>query len=69
MIAQIWRGRARAEDRHDFTRLLRAQIQAARFLRRCDPAPQRCEVIIDPRRALLYAELRRRFPPRIVALR
>jgi hypothetical protein len=69
MIAQIWRGRPRAEDRPDFTSLLRAQIQAARFLRSCDRAPQRGEVIIDPRRALLYANLRRRFPSRIVALR
>lgn len=123
MIAHIWRGRTRAEDRHDFTSLLRAQMQAglassnacrgayvlqrqiesgqveslvltlydqrslgsagrgesfalplisdreARFLVGSDPVPERYEVIIDPRRALLYADLRRRFPSRIVALR
>ncbi|HEY6514771.1 MAG TPA: hypothetical protein VIY50_01415 [Steroidobacteraceae bacterium] len=41
----------------------------ARFLPRCDPAPARYQVIVDPRRARFYADLRRRFPLRIAALR
>jgi hypothetical protein len=69
MIAQIWRGRTPAEDRYDFTSLLRAQVWAARFLAGCGHAPKRYDVSIDPRHARLYASLRRRFPPRIVALR
>jgi hypothetical protein len=41
----------------------------ARLLLGCDPAPARYEVIIDPQRAVLYAELRRRFPLRFAAPR
>jgi hypothetical protein len=41
----------------------------ARFLVGCDPTPAQYEVIVDPRRGLLHAELRRRFPLRIAALR
>jgi hypothetical protein len=69
MIARIWRGRTRAEDRDDFTSLLRAQVRAARSLTGCNLTPERHDTTIDPRRAQLYARLRRRFPPRIVALR
>ena len=123
MIAQIWRGRTRADDSHDFTRLLQARIQAelesspvclgayvlqrriddghaeslvltlydrgsasgskrdanieptapsggeAHLLVSCDPTPARYEVIIDPNRTVLYAELRRRFPLRFAAPR
>lgn len=124
MIAQIWRGLTRADDRHDFTSLLQARMQAelaasneclgayvlqrqmessqveslvltlydreplvnagrsdkpdppplvsakeARLLLGGDPAPAQYEVIIDPQRALLYAELRRRFPLRFAAVR
>jgi hypothetical protein len=123
MIAQIWRGRTRADDRNDFTSLLQARIQAelassrvcqgayvlqrqiedgqleslvltlyntgplgtsgreqslqasapsaeeARLLLGCDPTSARYEVIVDPPRALLYAELRRRFPMRFAAPR
>lgn len=114
MIAQIWRGRTRAGDLDDFTRLLEeralkeleasrachgtyvlqrpiemSQVESlvltlydrpsppapllsnkeARFLLGSDPAPALYEVIIDPRRARLYADLRRRFPLRIAALR
>lgn len=114
MIAQIWRGRTRADDLTDFTRLLEARVQselaassACRgafvlqrsiensqveslvmtlydprapappvvsdretcFLLGSDPVSPRYEVIIDPRRAQLYAELRRRFPLRFAALR
>ena len=123
MIAQIWRGRTRAGDLDDFTRLLEeralkeleasrachgtyvlqrpiemSQVESlvltlydrpsrsdggqgaalssppisereARLLLGCDSAPARYEVIIDPRRARLYADLRRRFPLRLAALR
>lgn len=114
MIAQIWRGRTRADDSNDFTGLLQARIQAelassrvclgayvlqrriddgqaeslvltlydrgsaeptlpsheeARLLLGCDPTPARYEVIVDPHRAVLYAELRRRFPLRFAAPR
>lgn len=114
MIAQIWRGRTRADDLIDFTALLEKRVQAeladssacrgayvlqrpignrqveslvltlydrpgpsppvvsdreARFLLGSDPVSPRYEVIIDPRRAQLYAELRRRFPLRFAALR
>lgn len=124
MIAQIWRGLTRADDRHDFTSLLQARMQVelaasneclgayvlqrqmersqveslvltlydreplvnsgrsdkadppspvsakeARLLLSGDPTPAQYEVIIDPQRALLYAELRRRFPLRFAALR
>lgn len=122
MIAQIWRGRTRADDRHDFTDLLQARIQAevagssacrgayvlqrqieggqaeslvltlydptslgskreqtpqpsapsdkeVRLLLGCDLTSARYDVIIDPQRALLYAELRRRFPLRFAAPR
>ncbi len=123
MIAQIWRGRTRADDRNDFTNLLQARIQAevasssacrgayvlqrqieggqaeslvltlydsaslggatreqvpqpsppsdgeARLLLGCDLTSARYEVIIDPERALLYAELRRRFPLRFAGPR
>ncbi|HEY1890159.1 MAG TPA: hypothetical protein VGG63_07125 [Steroidobacteraceae bacterium] len=113
MIAQIWRGRTRADDLTEFTRLLEERVQTqmaaaiclgayvlqrplessqaeslvltlydrpspsappisdkeARFLLSCDPAPAGYEVVIDPRRARLYADLRRRFPLRIAALR
>lgn len=123
MIAQIWRGRTRVDDSHEFTRLLQARIQAeiatakacqgayvlqrqieggqaeslvltlydhrsglisrpdeslaapplseqeTRLLVGCDPTPARYDVITDPRRARLYAELRRRFPLRIAAVR
>ncbi|MHB8812377.1 MAG: hypothetical protein ACYDAE_03850 [Steroidobacteraceae bacterium] len=122
MIAQIWRGLTRADDRHDFTSLLQARMQAelaasraclgayvlqrqmesseveslvmtlydhgsrvssghagnphpppvsakeARLLLGADATAARYEVIIDPQRALLYAELRRRFPLRFAAL-
>ena len=61
MIARIWRGRTRADDL--------TSDREARFLPGCDPAPARHQVIIDPRRARLYADLRRRFPLRIAALR
>lgn len=123
MIAQIWRGRTRAEDRHDFTRALQETIQselaiskacrgayvlqreiewgqteslvltlydpgplggrardeshdptsrsgkAAHLLVSCEPIPVRYEVVVDPRRALLHARLRRGFPLRIAAPR
>lgn len=123
MIAQIWRGRTRADDRNDFTNLLQARIQAevasssacrgayvlqrqvegdqaeslvltlydpashggsvreqtprsllpsdkeARLLLGCDPTPARYDVIVDPQRALLYAELCRRFPLRFAGPR
>lgn len=114
MIAQIWRGRTRAEDLTDFTALLERRVQAelaassgcrgayvlqrpignrqvesliltlyerlvpslpvvsdkeARILLDSDPVSPRYEVIIDPRRAQLYGELRRRFPLRFAALR
>ena len=123
MIAQIWRGRTRADDSNDFTGLLQARIQAelassrvclgayvlqrriddgqaeslvltlydrgsvgasgremnadptlpsreeARLLLGCDPTPASYEVIVDPHRAVLYAELRRRFPLRFAAPR
>lgn len=113
MIAQIWRGRTRADDLTDFTRLLEERVQTelaaatcrgayllqrpiessqveslvltlyerpsptaplvsdkeASFLLGSDPAPARYDVVIDPRRAQLYAELRRRFPLRFAALR
>ena len=123
MIAQIWRGRTRDDDRNDFTNLLQARIQAevasssacrgayvlqrqieggqaeslvltlydptsrggcareqtpqpslpsdkeARLLIGCDLTAVRYDVIIDPQRALLYAELRRRFPLRFAAPR
>jgi hypothetical protein len=122
MIAQIWRGRTRADDSHDFTSLLQARLQAelamsracqggyllqrqtedgqaeslvltlydhgsagaergagpglphlsekeARLLLGGDPIAARYQVILDPPRALLYAELRRRFPLRIAAPR
>ena len=123
MIAQIWRGRTRDDDRNDFTNLLQARIQAevasssacrgayvlqrqieggqveslvltlydprspggstreqtphslppsdkeARLLIGCDLTSARYEVIIDPERALLYAELRRRFPLRFAGPR
>jgi hypothetical protein len=41
----------------------------ARFLLGSDPVSARYDVVIDPRRAQLYAELRRRFPLRFAALR
>ncbi|HXS21270.1 MAG TPA: hypothetical protein VN735_08545 [Steroidobacteraceae bacterium] len=123
MIAQIWRGRTRDDDRNDFTNLLQARIQAevasssacrgayvlqrqieggqaeslvltlydptslggskheqtpqpsppsdkeARLLLGCDLTSARYDVIIDPQRALLYAELRRRFPLRFAGPR
>jgi|SRR5215469_6357596 len=123
MIAQIWRGLTRADDRHDFTSLLQSRMQAelassndccgayvlqrpiassqveslvltlydhgslgsarraaqndvlpvsaqeARLLLGGDLTPARYEVIIDPQRALLYAELARRFPLRFAAPR
>lgn len=122
MIAQIWRGRTRADDSHDFTSLLQARLQAElaiskacqggyllqrqtedgqaeslvltlydhrsaraerpekaglphlsetemRLLTGGDPIATRYQVILDPPRALLYAELRRRFPLRIAAPR
>jgi len=123
MIAQIWRGRTRADDRSDFTSLLQARIQAelagsrvcqgayllqrhieegqvesliltlydrgplgcgggeenlqplppsdeeARLLLGRDLTSARYDVIVDPPRALLYAELRRRFPLRFAAPR
>ncbi|HEY7889643.1 MAG TPA: hypothetical protein VIC29_15590 [Steroidobacteraceae bacterium] len=114
MIAQIWRGRTRAEDRHDFTRLLQERMRTeaaisqacrgayvlqreleegeaeslvltlydqgapvppsqpaeeAALLVSCDLTPTQYEVVADPRRGLLYASLRRRFPLRIATPR
>lgn len=123
MIAQMWCGRTRADDRHDFAILLQARIQAelaaskacrgayvlqrqiaggeaeslvltlydhgslvssprednalpsslsekeARLLLGRDPTSTRYDVIVEPRRALLYAALRGRFPLRIAAPR
>lgn len=123
MIAQIWRGRTRDDDRDDFTSLLQARIQAevasssacrgayvlqrqigggqaeslvlmlydpsspggstreqsaqppppsdreARLLLGCDLTSTCYDVVIDPERALLYAELRRRFPLRFAGPR
>lgn len=43
--------------------------EEARLLIGCDPTSARYEVIVDPPRALLYAELRRRFPMRFAAPR
>lgn len=62
MIAQIWRGRTRAEDRQDSEKKARPHVSA-------DPAPAANEVVADPRRSRLYARLRRRFPLRIAAPR
>lgn len=123
MIAQMWCGRTRADDRHDLVSLLQERIHAelaaskacrgayvlqrqigdgeaeslvltlydhgslvssprdehalpsslaeqeARLLLGRDPTSTRYEVMMEPRRALLYAALRRRFPLRLAAPR
>jgi hypothetical protein len=76
MIAQIWRGGTRAED-SQVVRASRDQTpdqpllceQEAPRLLGSDPTRARNEVVVDPRRARLYTDLRRRFPLRIAAPR
>ena len=62
MIARIWHGRTRAEDRHDIEKEARAPVSG-------ELTPARNGAVADPRRSRLYARLRRRFPLRIAAPR
>ena len=72
VIAPIWRGRTRAEDCSGLARVLQEKPlceNEASLLAGCAGTPAPHEVVVDSRRALLYARLRRRFPLRIAAPR
>lgn len=62
MIARIWRGWMRAEERHDWKREARQPVRA-------DLTPAQTDAVADVHRSRLYASLRRRFPLRIAAPR
>lgn len=64
MIAQIRRGRTRAENRQESE-----EKEERPLMMSGDVTPVQPDVATDPRRARLYARLRRRFPLRIAVPR